>query len=72
MGPFYSSSTKLNELSELAIKNGGKLLSNHYHNNKTKLTWMCHHGHEWDARPNDIKSGQWCSVCNGSHPLSIE
>ncbi|MED3554088.1 hypothetical protein [Cytobacillus praedii] len=72
MGPFYSSSTKLNELSELAIKNGGKLLSNHYHNNKTKLTWMCQHGHEWDARPNDIKSGQWCSVCNGSHPLSIE
>lgn len=72
MDPFYSSSTKLDELRELATNKGGKLLSNHYHNNKTKLTWKCQHGHEWDARPNDIKSGQWCSVCNGSHPLSIE
>lgn len=72
MNPFYSSSAKLVELKELAINKGGKLLSNHYHNNKIKLTWLCHHGHEWDVRPNDIKSGQWCSVCNGCHPLSIE
>lgn len=72
MDKFYISFTKLDELRELAINKGGKLLSNHYHNNKTKLTWMCQQGHEWDARPNDIKSGQWCSVCNGSHPLSIE
>lgn len=72
MDIFYRGSNKLDELREIAISRGGKLLSNHYYNNKTKLSWMCQYGHEWDARPNDIKSGQWCSVCNGNHPLSIE
>jgi hypothetical protein len=69
---FYRKSPILKELSDIAISRNGKLLSNHYFNNKTKLLWECEYGHQWEMRPNDIKSGQWCSICNGSHKLTIE
>ncbi|WP_052728592.1 hypothetical protein [Domibacillus tundrae] len=72
MKDFYKHFSKLRELREIAKQRGGTLLSNEYFNNKTKLKWKCHLQHIWEARPNDIKSGQWCAVCRGSHKLTIE
>lgn len=69
---FYRKSPKIKELSDIATARSGKLLSKRYHNNKTKLFWECEYGHQWEMRPNDVKSGQWCPTCNGSHKLTIE
>ncbi|MDN4605893.1 hypothetical protein [Sporosarcina highlanderae] len=69
---FYRKSPMIKELSDLAKARNGKLLSKRYHNNKTKLLWECEYGHQWEMRPNDVKNGQWCSTCNGSHKLTIE
>jgi hypothetical protein len=27
------------------------------------LRWQCSEGHTWEARPGNIKFGQWCPVC---------
>lgn len=37
-----------------------------YVNSRTKTTFECTHGHQWDAVPNSIKSGSGCSVCSPS------
>jgi len=68
----YGKSPMIKELSDIAIARSGKLISKRYHNNKTKLVWECEYSHQWEMRPNDIKNGQWCSTCNGSHKLTIE
>ena len=47
----------------IAIEKGGRCLSNTYINSQTKLKWECKNGHIWEARPNDIKRGQWCKKC---------
>jgi hypothetical protein len=52
-------------MQELAEQRGGKCLSAVYANNKTKLDWECSLGHQWAARPFNIKvMGQWCPTCN--------
>ncbi len=58
---------------KLAEKKGGKCLSDTYVNNTKKLTFQCKEGHIWSATPKHIKNrNQWCKVCYGSSPLSIE
>ncbi|MBD3211646.1 MAG: hypothetical protein GF311_03485 [Candidatus Lokiarchaeota archaeon] len=47
----------LNEIKEIAKKNGGICLSLEYINNKTKLKFLCAYGHEWWTRPKNIKEG---------------
>ncbi|MCP4898302.1 MAG: hypothetical protein GY906_15115, partial [bacterium] len=39
---------------------GGKCLSDTYINTHTKLLWECKQGHQWEAKPSNIKSGRWC------------
>jgi tRNA(Arg) A34 adenosine deaminase TadA len=51
------------KLQSLAEQQGGKCLSKEYINSKTKLLWKCAKGHEWQAAPSSIKSGQWCPIC---------
>lgn len=34
-----------------------------YITDKTKLTWLCDQGHQWEARPTNIKQGQGCPQC---------
>lgn len=34
-----------------------------YVNSYTILSWICNRGHQWDSRPNDIKSGSGCPEC---------
>lgn len=53
----------IEEMREIAKSRGGQCLSKHYKNAATKLLWECKLGHRWEATPNNIKSGKWCSQC---------
>ena len=66
--PICSNSIKLTieEMQEIAIKRGGKCLSETYINSHTRLLWECKHGHKWLANPTNIKSKKWCPFCNSS------
>jgi len=72
--PYCSGNIKLDleELKGLAKKKGGQCLSKEYINNRTKLRWKCHRGHEWEAAPAHVKNGTWCPFCSGNRPYSIE
>ena len=47
----------------IAAERGGECLSPVYRDRFTKLTWMCHKGHVWQALGNKIKQGTWCPEC---------
>ncbi len=53
----------LAEMQLFAQSRGGKCLSEQYINTTTKLRWECKRGHQWDARPSDVKKGTWCPEC---------
>lgn len=55
--------SSIEDMQEIAIKRGGRCLSDKYVNNSTKLLWECAEGHQWEAKPNNIKFGRWCPVC---------
>lgn len=48
---------------EAAKERGGRCLSDHYVTSLSKLTWLCHRGHEWKAPLSAIKVGKWCKRC---------
>jgi hypothetical protein len=62
----------IKEMQQLARERRGKCLSHEYVNSYTKLLWECTKGHQWKARPNDIKQGQWCPECAGNKKLSLQ
>jgi hypothetical protein len=50
---------------KLAVKNGGKCLSESYRNSKSHLIWQCGKGHKWKAVIGSIKfSDSWCPQCS--------
>ena len=53
----------IEEMRNIAATRGGKCLSKRYVNNQTALRWRCEQGHDWRARPADIKQGRWCPKC---------
>jgi thiol-disulfide isomerase/thioredoxin len=53
----------LEQFQVLARHCGGKCLSDEYKNKETRLQWQCAAGHEWLARPGEIKRGSWCNKC---------
>lgn len=54
----------IEDMVALAKQRGGKCLSEEYINNSTKLLWECEKGHQWEARPQDIKNKKsWCPKC---------
>ena len=53
----------LEEMHQAAAKKGGKCLSTLYRSNVSHLLWECSHGHQWKAKPGNIKSGKWCPEC---------
>lgn len=54
------------ELQEIAMNRGGKLLSSGFFGMQKKHHWRCSKGHEWDAKASHIKSlRSWCPVCSG-------
>jgi hypothetical protein len=56
----------------IAEERGGKCLSDTCVNNRTKLSWKCSEGHQWEAVPNSIKMGSWCPHCAGQTKGTIE
>jgi hypothetical protein len=47
----------------LAEAFNGKCLSTDYTNNKTKLSWECENGHQFEKSSVEIKKGVWCPKC---------
>ncbi len=62
----------IEDMEKIAKKYGGRCLSRKYINNRTKLTWQCKEGHEWEAMPIYIIEGTWCSECAGVKKATIE
>lgn len=52
------------EISDIAVKNGGKLLSPRYIGESNCLMFRCKHGHSFYSNPKDIRIGEWCSECS--------
>ncbi len=61
----------LHEMQALAASRGGKCVADQYLNNHTKLRWRCAAGHEWEAAPGSVKTGQWCPHCAHVARLSL-
>ncbi len=61
----------IEEMRQLAKRQGGKCLSKTYSNNSSKLLWECANGHQWKAIYSSIKRGRWCPVCR-SNKYTIE
>jgi hypothetical protein len=52
------------ELQNFAKNKEGKLISDKYINNNTKMLWECKEKHQWEATWNSINSGNnWCPEC---------
>jgi thiol-disulfide isomerase/thioredoxin len=51
------------DMQKIARERGGKCLSAVYAGTHSKLKWQCGKGHEWEARPENIKRGSWCPQC---------
>ena len=63
--------SRLKELHLLAKEKGGECLSKIYKGNSEKILWRCDAGHEFLARPFNVKSGHWCPTCGGRPQLSV-
>jgi len=50
----------IEEMQNIGKERGGKCLSTHYVNARTKLLWECSDGHRWEAKPDSVKRGSWC------------
>ena len=53
----------IEDMQDLANKNGGVCLSTEYQKITAKLKWRCKEGHEWEASPDGIQQGSWCPKC---------
>jgi hypothetical protein len=58
-----SQRSNIEVMQEVAAKRGGKCISKKYINSITKLRWVCSEGHIWEAKPSNVKFGQWCPIC---------
>lgn len=55
----------LDDVKALAHSRGGYCLSDEYHGSQIKLLWRCAEGHEWEARPDNVRNrGSWCPICS--------
>lgn len=62
----------LQEMNNIAARKSGHCLSAAYLGSAKPLRWRCALGHEWDARPSSIKSGNWCPHCARNRKLEFE
>lgn len=62
----------ISELKAYAESKGGKLLSDKYINQKTKMLWQCAKGHQWEAASGGmLQRGYWCPKCAGKQKRTI-
>jgi hypothetical protein len=52
-------------LHDLAAAQGGRCLSEEYPGMQGAALWACAEGHQWLAKPNNIRYGTWCPYCRG-------
>ncbi len=63
----------LKEFQDIAKERDGECLSSEYKNNYTKLKFRCKNGHEFEAKPNDVKNkDSWCPACYGNKRLTLK
>ena len=62
----------VDDMRALAQLRGGFFVSQRYEGSNRKHRWRCAEGHEWEAKPNNVKHGSWCPICAGHAPLTIE
>ena len=63
----------LDDIHVLARQQGGECLATEYRQIDEPLLFRCAKGHEWKARPLDIKhKHSWCPCCAGVARLSLE
>lgn len=63
----------IEEMQAIAESRGGKCLSKEYKDSDFKLIWECSKGHNWLARPHDVKNkSSWCPYCNGNLKYTLE
>jgi hypothetical protein len=62
----------IEEMQAIAKQHGGECLSKEYVNFKTKLTWQCRGGHQWQTTPTVVRRGHWCPTCSGKRIVTIE
>jgi hypothetical protein len=62
----------LQEMRRMAAGKSGWCLSLEYAGSSNPLRWRCAAGHEWDARPASIRSGNWCPFCARNRKLDLE
>ena len=62
----------IDEMQQLAEKNGGKCLSSYYRNQRTKLKWKCKNGHVFETTPANVTKGNWCNYCSKHGKTTIE
>ena len=55
---------KYNHLVMVAKSKGGLPLFDKWPGAKTKVSWKCSCGCEWQATPNNIQTGTWCPNCS--------
>ncbi|MDN5215503.1 hypothetical protein QQ020_25725 [Fulvivirgaceae bacterium BMA12] len=58
---------------EYASQYNGKCLSTKYKNGKTKLSFECEKGHQWEATVDSmIRNNNWCPTCAGRKNYTID
>lgn len=57
----------LEKMRLMAYKQGGECLSKKYINVKTKLLWKCSNGHRFEATPDAVRKGRWCTKCKNNN-----
>jgi hypothetical protein len=56
------------EITSIAKKHGGTVLSKKYTHATYKMKFKCASGHIWETTPAVIKRGSWCAPCAGILP----
>ena len=53
----------IEDMRAIAKAKGGEFISEAYLGNAIPHSWRCGKGHEWSARPGNVKWKSWCPVC---------
>ncbi|MGZ0879023.1 hypothetical protein ACWZQY_023950 [Priestia megaterium] len=62
----------LEDLRELASKNGGEYVKGDYSNSNEKVLWKCKNGHIFPQSISAVQQGSWCTTCTGTSNHTIE
>lgn len=67
-----NSSKTIEEIREVFLSRGYKLLSTDYKNCYTKLHFICPEGHAGEIQWSDFQQGKGCSICGGTKKKTYE